>query len=69
MNYYLPRYDLPMVLGYTGPGLSFYSRGYERTSDLIPSFTKQEDLVAKSKSLENQNPSNNDDLLDTFFSR
>ena len=24
MNYYLPRYDLPLVLGYTGPGLSFY---------------------------------------------
>ena len=26
MNYYLPRYDLTMVLGYTGPGLSFYRR-------------------------------------------
>ena len=68
MNYYLPRYDLPLVLGYTGPGLSFCSPGSEKTGDLIPSFSRQEDLVAKDKTLENQSPKNKDDLLNTFFS-
>ena len=28
MNYYLPRYDLPLVLGYSGPGLSFCNRDW-----------------------------------------
>ena len=68
MNYYLPRYDLPLVKGYTGPGLSFYSRGSKETSDLIPSFSKQEDLPAKRRTLEKQSPENKDDLLNTFSS-
>lgn len=68
MNYYLPRYDLPLVLGYTGPGLSFYSLGSEKTNDLIPSFSKQDDLLAKSKSLEDQTSKNSNDLINTFFS-
>ena len=68
MNYYLPRYDLPLVLGYTGPGLYFYSPGSEKTSDLIPSFSKQEDLLTKSKNLEDQTSKNSNDLINTFFS-
>jgi len=54
MNYCLPRYDLPLVLGYTGPGLYFYSPSSENINNLIPSFSKQEDLLAKSKNLEDQ---------------
>ena len=68
MNYYLPRYDLPLVLGYTGPGLSFYSPGSEKINDLIPSFSKQEDLLTRSKTLENQTSKNSNDLINTFFS-
>ncbi len=68
MNYYLPRYDLPLVLGYTGPGLSFYSPGSEKTNDLIPSFSKQEDLLTKSKNLEDQASKSSNDLINTFFS-
>ena len=68
MNYYLPRYDLPMVLGYTGPGLSFYSPGSEKANDLIPSFSKQGDLLTKSKNLEGQTSKNSNDLINTFFS-
>jgi len=67
MNYYLPRYDLPLVLGYTGPGLSFYSPGYEEIGDLIPSFSKQEDLLTRSKTLEDQASKNSNDLINTFF--
>ncbi|MBA7490421.1 hypothetical protein ES702_00959 [subsurface metagenome] len=69
MNYYLPRYDLPLVLGYTGPGLNFYSLGSEKTSDLIPSFSKREDLLTKSKTLENRNSQNRNDASNTFFLR
>jgi len=69
MNYYLPRYDLPLVLGYTGPGLPFYSPGSEKTNDLIPSFSKQEDLLTKSKSLEGRTSKNSNDLINTFFFR
>ena len=68
MNYYLPRYDLPLVLGYTGPGLSFYSPGSKEISDLIPSFSRQEDLLTKSKNLEDRTSGNNNDLINTFFS-
>jgi len=68
MNYYLPRYDLPLVLGYAGPGLSFYSPGSNKTSDSIPSFSKQEDLLTKSKNLENETSKNSNDLINTFFS-
>ena len=68
MNYYLPRYDLPLVLGHTGPGLSFYSPGSKEVNDLIPSFSKQEDLLTKSKNLENQTSNNSNDLINTFFS-
>ena len=68
MNYYLPRYDLPLVLGYTGPGLYFYSPGSEKTGDLIPSFSKQEDLLTKSKNLEDQTSKSANDLINTFFS-
>jgi len=68
MNYYLPRYDLPMVSGYTGPGLSFYSQGSEITKELIPSFSKQEDLLARSETLENQTSKNSNDIINTFFS-
>ncbi len=68
MNYYLPQYDVPLVLGYTGPGLFSYSPGSEETSDFIPSFSKEEDLLAGSKSLERQTPGNNNDLINTFFS-
>ncbi|MFQ5868215.1 MAG: hypothetical protein ACE5IT_09540 [bacterium] len=68
MNYYLPRYDLPLVLGYTGPGLSFYSPGSEKTSDLIPSFSKQEDLLTKSKNLEDLTSKSSNGLINTFFS-
>lgn len=67
MNYYLPRYDLPLVLGYTGPGLDFYSSGSENINNLIPSFSKQEDLLARSKSLESQTSKDNNDLINTFF--
>jgi len=68
MNYYLPLYDAPLVLGYTGPGLSFYSQGSKETSDLIPSFSKQENLLIRSKSLESQTSRDNNDLINTFFS-
>ena len=68
MNYYLPLYDLPLVLGNTGPGLYFYSPGSEKPGDLIPSFSKQEDLLAKSKNLEDQISKNSNGLINTFFS-
>ena len=68
MNYYLSRYDLPLVLGYTGPGLSFYSPGSEKANDLMPSFSKQEDLLTKSKNLEDQTSKSSNDLINTFFS-
>ncbi|MBA7490515.1 hypothetical protein ES702_01053 [subsurface metagenome] len=68
MNYYLPRYDLPLVLGYTGPGLSFYSPGSEKANDLIPSFSRQEGLLTKSKNLEDRTSKNSNDLINTFFS-
>jgi len=68
MNYYLPRYDLPLVLGYTGPGLSFYSPGSKETNDLIPSFSKQDGLLTKSKNLEDLTSKNSNDLINTFFS-
>ncbi len=68
MNYYLPRYDLPLVLGYTGPGLSFYSPGSEKSNDLIPSFSKQEDLLTKSRTLEDRTSKNSSDIINTFFS-
>ena len=68
MSYYLPRYDLPLVLGYTGPGLSFYSPGSEKINNLIPSFSKQEDLLTKSKNLEDRTSKNSNDLINTFFS-
>ena len=68
MNYYLPRYDLPLVLGYTGPGLSFYSLGSKEAGDLIPSFSKQEDLLTRSKNLEGRASKNSNDLINTFFS-
>jgi len=68
MNNYLPRYDLPLVLGYTGPGLSFYSPGSEKINDLIPSFSRQEDLLTRSKTLEDQASKNSNDLINTFFS-
>jgi len=68
MNYYLSRYDLPLVLGYAGPGLYFYSPGSEKANDLIPSFSKQKDLLRKSKSSEGQTSKNNNDLINTFFS-
>lgn len=68
MNYYLPRYDLPLVLGYTGPGLSFYSPGSDKTGDLIPSFSRQEGLLANSRTLEERTSENSNDLVNTFFS-
>ncbi len=68
MNYYLPRYDVPLVSGYAGPGLSFYSQGSEKASNLIPSFTKQEDLLANSITLEDHTSKNSNDLINTFFS-
>jgi len=68
MNYYLPQYDLPIVSGYTGPGLFSYSPNSEETGDLIPSFSKEEDLMAGSKSLQSQTPGDNNDLINTFFS-
>lgn len=68
MNYYLPRYDLSLVLGYTGPGLSFYSPGSKETGDLIPSFSRQEGLLTKSKNLEDRTSKNSNDLINTFFS-
>jgi len=68
MNYYLPRYDVPLVLGYTGPGLSFYSPGYEKTDGLLPSFTKQENLLTKSKDFENSTSRYEGDLINAFFS-
>ena len=68
MNYYLARYALPLVLGYTGPGLSFYSPGSKETGDLIPSFSKQGDLLTRSKTLEDQASENSNDLINTFFS-
>lgn len=68
MNYYLPRYDLPLVLGYTGPGLSFYSPGSEKISDLIPSFSKQKDVLTKSNGLEDSASRYQGDLINTFFS-
>ncbi len=67
MNYYLPQYDVPLVLAYTGPGLFSYSPGFEETGDLIPSFSKEEDLL-RSKSLQNQTSGDNNDLINTFFS-
>lgn len=68
MNYYLPQYDVPLVLGYTGPGLAFYSPGSKKTGDLIPSFSKEEDLLVGSKSLQSETPGDNNDLINTFFS-
>lgn len=68
MDYYLPRHDLPLVLGFTRPGLYPYSPGSDKTSDLIPSFSKQENLTPRSKNLENQSPKNEDDPLSIFFS-
>lgn len=68
MNYYLPQYDLPIVSGYTGPGLFSYSQGYGQTGDLIPSFSKEEDLLTGSKSMERQTPGGNNNLVNTFFS-
>ena len=68
MNYYSPRYDLPLVLRYTGPVLYFYSPGSGKTSELIPSFSKQEDLLTKSKDLENETSKSGNDLINTFFS-
>ena len=68
MSYYLPRYDLPLVLGYTGPGLSFYSPSSEKNGGLIPSFSKQEDLLTKSKNLEDRTSKNSNDLINIFFS-
>ncbi len=68
MNYYLPQYDVPLVLDYIGPGLSFYSPCSEEIGDLIPSFSKEEDLITGSKSLQSQTPGDNSDLINTFFS-
>ena len=68
MNYYLPRYDVPLVLGYTGPGLFSYSPGSEETGDLIPSFSKEDNILAGSKSLQSQTAGDNNDLINTFFS-
>ncbi len=68
MNYYLPLYDVPLVLGYTGPGLFSYSPGSEETGSLIPSFLKEEDLLTGSKSLQSQTSRDNNDLINTFFS-
>lgn len=67
MNCCLPQYDVPLVSGYTGPGLFFYSPGYGQTGDLIPSFSKQEGLLAGSKSFESQTSGDND-LINMFFS-
>lgn len=67
MNYYLPQYDVPLVLGYTGPGLSSYSQDSKEIGDLIPSFLKQEDLITRSKSLESQTPRDSNDPINTFF--
>jgi hypothetical protein len=45
-----------------------YSPGSKETGDLIPSFSKQEDLLAKSKTLESQTSKSSNDLINTFFS-
>lgn len=68
MNYYLPRYDLPLVSEHTAPGLFFYRPGCEKTGNLIPSFTKEKDLLARSEILEDQTSKSSNDLINTLFS-
>ena len=68
MNYYLPRYDLPLVLDRSGPGLHFYTPGSDKNGDLMPTFSKQEDLLTKSNGLDDSSSRYEGDLINTFFS-